>query len=234
METKTASAHVSNTMRLPVVVQRLEVVASACFSLTTPGVPPKPAGMPRGRSRRTRRARAAWSLLREAAHVIRSVGVQGIDLETPEYHHVSPHRSPAPQGGARRRATFRRHRRGTAVVAEGARAPVRDARLRGRRRGDAEAPGPRRCHAARRGQAGGAGRLDRRHGRRPQGSSRQEESDRRRRKRRTRPNRDLERRPRPPGSRAPPSSSSTTSCRLASSATSSARPRPRRSWIARA
>jgi GTP-binding protein HflX len=42
------------------------------------------------------------------------------------------------------------------------------------------------------------------------------------------------RRPRPPGSHAPPSSSSTTSCRLASSATSRARPRPRRSWIARA
>lgn len=42
------------------------------------------------------------------------------------------------------------------------------------------------------------------------------------------------RRPRPPGSRAPPSSSSTTSCRLVSSATSRAPPRPRRSWIARA
>ena len=54
-------------------------------------------------------------------------------------------------------------------------------------------------------------------------------------KRRTRPSRwTSTRRPRPPGSRAPPSSSSTTSCRLASSATSSARPRPRRSWIARA
>ena len=35
-----------------------------------------------------------------------------------------------------------------------------------------------------------------------------------------------------PGRRAPPSSSSITSCRRASSRTSSARPRPRRSWIA--
>ena len=94
-----------------------------------------------------------------------------------EYPHVSPHRSAAPQGGARRRATRRRHRRGTAVVAEGAQAPVRDARLRGRWRGDAEAQGPRRRHAARRGQAGRAGRLDRRHGHRPQRTSRQEESD---------------------------------------------------------
>ncbi len=53
-------------------------------------------------------------------------------------------------------------------------------------------------------------------------------------KRRTRPNDwSRGRRPRPPGTRAPPSSSSTTSCRLASSATSRARPRPRRSWIGR-
>src|SRR4030095_8118328 len=88
-----------------------------------------------------------------------SKGSTWIDLDTPEYHHVSPHRGSRPQASARRRATFRRHRRGTTVVAEGAQAPVRDARLRGRRRGDAEAQGPRRCHAARRGQAGGAGRL---------------------------------------------------------------------------
>ena len=127
----------------------------------------------RGRSRRTRRARAAWSFLREAAHVI---------LDSPEHYHVIPHRSPAPQGRARRRATSRRHRRGSAGVADGAQAPVQDARLRGRRRGDAEAQGPRRCHAGRRGQAGGAGRLDRRHGRRPQGTRQQEESDRRRRR----------------------------------------------------
>ena len=69
----------------------------------------------------------------------------------------------------------------------------------------------------------------------PKGPPGKKKATEKTKRRRTRPNRwTSRRRPRPPGSRAPPSSSSTTSCRLASSATSRARPRPRRSWIARA
>ncbi len=123
----------------------------------------------------------------------------------------SPTEAPRPRTMLVAVQLSRRHRRRTAVVAEGAPAPVRDARLRGRRRGHAEAQGPRRGHAARRGQAGRSW---------PPGPAARASFPRARPPRRRRPRttkrtagpRRCRPAPRRTEIRAPPSSSSTTSC----------------------
>ena len=52
----------------------------------TPGVPPNPAGMPRGRSRRTKgeREQHGVSFGRRRTLSRSMLGIQGIDLDTPE------------------------------------------------------------------------------------------------------------------------------------------------------